>query len=200
MKKILLMCFLILSFNAVSFASILDPDEKPTPYIKTVGIFLDAPMSYVDNETVRTLIPEKAKELFPRLKFDLLPFDKTEMALRTYREDHRMIVNQYFSQPLNRNDIQAIGKDLSCDYALFIKISNGPPRVSSGLLSTTFKTTVICDVRLLDIATGNYIISKQIVKDGKSTAIYAGVPSFDKAYNEALEKTLKELTIDTSTL
>jgi len=196
MKRILLFLLLIFSFTAVAYADNFDTEYQP----KTVGIFLEAPMSYVNNEIVRTMVPEKVRAIFPKFKFDILPYDKTDMALRTYKEDNRMIVNQYYSQPVNRKDIQQIGQSLNADYALFIIITNGPPRVSSGLLSVSFKTTVTCDVRLLNIATGEYVVSKQIIKDGKSTAIYAGVPSFDKAYNEALEKALQELTIDTSSL
>ena len=171
------------------------PDLTPT-----IGIFLEAPVTYATNETVRKVVPEKAKSLFPSRSFNVLPFEQTALELRTYKEDHRMNVNQYYSQPVNRQDIQTIGKGLNCDYALFIIINNDAPRVSAGLFSVSFKTTVTCDVRLLDIASGKYLTSKAITKDGSSTAVVMGVPSFDNAYNEALGKALDELTIDTSML
>jgi len=167
---------------------------------KVVGIFLEAPVTYVNNEKVRILVPEKTIPLFPRHLFTVLPFDKSSMALRTYKEDNRMVMNQYYSQPVNRSDIQKIAKELKADYALFIIISNGPPRVGAGLFSVSFRTTVTCDVRLLDVETGQYLASREIVKDGQSTAVYMGVPSFDNAYNEALEKALSELTLDTASL
>lgn len=167
---------------------------------KIVGVFLEASVTYVNNEKVRKLVPEKAAKLFPSTKFNLLPFDTTAMALRTYKEDNRMVVNQYYSQPVNRADIQKIAKELKCDYALFIIVTNDAPRVSAGLFSTTFRTTVTCDVRLLNVETANYLTSKQIVKDGSSTGIIMGIPSFDNAYNEALEKALDELTLDTTKL
>jgi hypothetical protein len=170
------------------------------PAKKVIGVFLEAPVTYANNENVRKLIPAKAQELFPSKSFTVLPFDTTTLEMRTYREDNRMIMTQYYSQPLNRSDIQKISKGLNCDYALFITVSNDAPRVSSGLFSISFKTTVTCDVRLLNIETGKYIVSKQIVKDGSSTSFYMGVPSFDHAYNEALEKSLKEITIDPALL
>jgi len=191
MQKILIVLFIMLIMPCTSAA----PNDKTT-----IGIFMEAPVTFVNNETVRKTVPEKAKSLFPAGYFNVLPFDMTSMELRTYKEDNRMVVNQYYSQPVNREDIQKISKGLNCDYALFIIITNDAPRVSSGLFSITFRTTVTCDVRLLDINTGKYLTSKQIIKDGSSTAVYMGVPSFDKAYREALGKALEELTLDTSVM
>ena len=152
-------------------------------------------MTYVRNETVRKVVPEKVMAKLPKV-FSILPYDTTEMAARTYREDNRMIVNQYYSQPLNRADITKISKELKCDYALFIKIEAGPPRAKIGFLSSSFETTVTCDIRLLNVSTGKYVISKQIVKDGTSNGVYMFTPSFDVAYNEALEKALTEINFD----
>lgn len=191
MKRVFLLFIICFQLVSTCFAETISN--------KTVGIFLEAPVTYVNNETVRRVIPEKAKKIFSSDKFTIIPFADTEMAARIYKEDNRMNVNQYFSQPFNRMDIQKISKDLNCDYALFITISNGPPRASSNLFSVSFKTSVTCDVRLLNIETGKYIVNKQIVKDGSSTSVL-GAPSFDHAYNEALEKALSELVIDTSTL
>lgn len=191
MKKIII-TFLLMLIMPLVYAS---PEDKPT-----IGVFMEAPVTFVNNETVREAIPKKAKELFPAKDFNLIPFETTTLELRTYKEDHRMNITPQYSQPVNRQDIQTIAKGLNCDYALFIIISNDAPRVSAGLFSVSFKTTVTCDVRLLDISTGNYLTSKQIVKDGSSTSVFMGVPSFDKAYREALEKALNELTIDTTLL
>lgn len=198
------------SANEVTSNDVIPSDDTPLSHDiytmlsspkKVVGVFLEAPLSFVDNETVRKLVPDKASEIFAGSKFKLLPFDETAIALRTYQEDHRMIINEYYSTPLNRADIQSIGKELGLTYALFIKITNSAPRASYVLFATTFKTTVTCDIRLLDIETSKYLISKQIVKDG-STSMLAllGMPDFNDAYNNALKKALNELEIDTSKL
>lgn len=205
-KKLIFIVIALMLVVSVCYANpaqskpiVFDTTPPDTPK-KTIGIFLEAPLTYVNNETVRTMVPAKVKEKLPSSVFNILPFDKTEMALRTYKEDNRMIVNQYYSQPVNRSDIQKIAKEIGAEYALFIIVSNDAPRFSAGLLSMTYRTTVTCDVRLLHVETGKYITSKQIVKDGSSTAIYYGVPSFDRAYNEALTKALDEMTIDVSVL
>jgi len=191
MRKILIILCMILITPYASAA----PNDKPI-----IGIFMEAPITFINNEAVRKVVPEKAKSLFNTASFNVLSFDTTSMELRTYKEDHRMNITPQYSQPVNRQDIQTIGKTLNCDYALFIIISNEAPRFSAGLFSMTFRTTVTCDVRLLDINTGKYLTSKQIIKDGSSTSIYMGVPSFDKAYREALGKALDELTLDTSVM
>ncbi|MPM60463.1 hypothetical protein SDC9_107314 [bioreactor metagenome] len=200
-KLILLFCILFL-ITPTAFAAI---DSGVNPIVlntnqKVIGIFLEAPMTYVNNETVRQLIPEKSKEKLPSHLFKILPYEQTETALRTYKEDNRMIINQYYSQPVNRADIQKICKELGAEYALFITVNNSAPRVGAGLFTTSFRTTVSCDVRLLNVETGKYVFNKQIVKDGSSTSFYAGVPSFERAYREALEKALDELTIDVTAL
>lgn len=201
-KKLILFLFVLFLVAPTALAATesgVNPIDLNTNK-KVIGIFLEAPMTYVNNETVRTLIPEKSKEKLPSTIFNILPFEKTEMALRTYKEDNRMIVNQYYSQPVNRADIQKICKELGAEYALFITVNNSAPRFSAGLFSMTYRTTVSCDVRLLKVETGNYIFNKQIVKDGSSTAIYMGIPSFENAYREALGKALDELTVDTTSL
>lgn len=200
MKKLLVLV-LLLTFSGFCAAA---PDTTPPvnppavteiPTFKTIGIFLEAPNTYASNEKVRTLVPEKTIPMFPKQMFTVLPFDQTAMAVRTYKEDNRMIINQYVTTPLNRADIQKIGKELKCDYVLFLKVDNSPPRFGAGLFSMSFKTTVTVDVRLLNIETNQYLMSKEIVKDGSSTAVYMGVPSFDNAYAEALQKALDDFQI-----
>lgn len=165
--------------------------------VKVVAVMLDAPMTYVNNETVRTLVPKKAKEIFKAPKFNVLPYDDSQMEFKIYREENDMIYNQYVSKPLKRSDLQAMGNELDANYILLIRLTNGAPRVSAGLFSVSFKTSINCDVRLLDVSQAKYVANKNIVKDGKSTAVIAGIPSYDKAYNDALKKALDELTLDT---
>lgn len=168
---------------------------------KKVAIFLDAPLTYVDNKTVRKLVPEKTKKLFEETVLDVIPFNDSMLAMRTYLEDNRMIMNEYFSQPLNRDDLSKICKELNADYALFIKITNSEPRLSSILFIMTYKTTVTCDARFFDVLAHKYIISKSIVKDGSTTTLaILGFPDFDNAYTEALKKALNELDIDKNKL
>lgn len=179
---------------------VIPPIASEQPALKAVGIFLEAPNTYANNEKVWSAVPAKTIPMFPKQLFTVIPFDQTTMAVRTYKEDNRMIQNQYMSTPLNRSDIQKIGKELKCDYVLFLKVDNSPPRFGAGLFSMSFKTTVTVDARLLNIESGQYLISKAIVKDGSSTAVYMGVPSFENAYAEALSKALDEFQIPKTTL
>ena len=196
----LLFVVLILVFSSVCLAAPADtpppaPPPADSPALKTIGIFFEAPLTYANNERIRAMVPEKTVPMFPKQIFNVLPFEETSMAVRTYREDNRMMSNPYYPTPMNRSDIQKIGKELNCDYVLWVKVLNGPPRIGAGLFSISASTTINTDVRLLNIETAKYLISKEIVKDGKSTAIYMGMPSFENAYIEALEKAFAEFVI-----
>ena len=195
----------IIASGEISASSLMDTSqdilEKHFLPKKKVAIFLDAPLTYVDNETVRKLVPEKANKLFEETSIKVIPFEESMSALRTYLEDNRMIMNQYYTQPLNREDLRKICKELEANYALLIKITNSAPRASSVLFTVTFKTTVTCDVRLLDNETNKYIVSKSIVKDGSTTSVaILGIPDFNSAYTSALKKALNELSIDKNML
>ena len=105
-------------------------------------------------------------------------------------------------------------ESLNTDYVLFIQVSDSGPSYSSsntwipfigGVSSTKAKTSVKCDVRIMNVKTGKYVAMKQTVKDGAdSSSSFMGIggdmPSFDKAYQEAIERCLFELDIDTSKL
>ena len=64
------------------------------------------------------------------------------------------------------------------------------------IFSTSAKTTVKCDIRVLDVKEAKYIFMKEIAKDGKSTSIMGGMPSFQKVYREAIEKSLSEVHLN----
>jgi hypothetical protein len=173
-----------------------------TGEVKKVAILLDAPMTYADNENIRKLVPEKATSIFKKPKFQILPFDDAQMQKKIYREEHNMVTSDYRTiSALKMADVQSLGKQLGADYVLFLNVHNTMPRLGVGFFSMSFKTTITCDMRLMNVVDGKYTFMKQIVRDGSSTAVMYGIPSFDGAYRDALSKSLAELnTIDTSNL
>lgn len=208
MRKIILVLFTIMMMVSVCYA-----DSKKetmadkiaaanyTGEVKTVTVILDAPVTYADNETIRNAVPKKAKEIFKTPQFEINDFDTTQMQVKIYREENGMITSDYATiTTLKMADVQEIGKMENADYVLFLNVNNTAPRFSAGFMSMSFKTTITCDARVMDVTTGKYVIMKRFVKDGKSTAVLGGIPSFDKAYQEALEKALDELKLDTTTL
>lgn len=89
-----------------------------------------------------------------------------------------------------------------CDYAFLAIISAGPPKVNAGAFSLTFSMAVTCDIRLLDVVTGQFVTGVKVEKIGKSTRaiVYGGAPSYNHAYNEAIRKAFKELKVDISNI
>ena len=207
-------------FSSVCLASMADKVNAISSYTgetKKVSVLLDAPLGYVSNEEIRKIVVDKADEMFPTPQFLVTPFEDSQMMKQIYREEHGMPTTEYasnFGTTLKMADIQAIGQSLNTDYVLFIQVSDSGPSYSSsntwipfigGVSSTKAKTSVKCDVRIMNVKTGKYVAMKQTVKDGAdSSSSFMGIggdmPSFDKAYQEAIERCLFELDIDTSKL
>ena len=171
----------------------------------------------MSNEEIRNMVVDKADEMFPTPQFLVTPFEDSQMMKQIYREEHNMPTTEYastFGTALKMADIQAIGQSLDADYVMFIQVSDSGPSYSSssswipfigGISSTKAKTSVKCDIRIMNVNTGKYVAMKQTVKDGAdSSSSFMGIggdqPSFDKAYQEAIERCLYELDIDTSKL
>ena len=203
-KDFLLMISLCM-FSSVCLASMADKVNAISSYTgetKKVSVLLDAPLGYVSNEEIRKIVVDKADEMFPTPQFLVTPFEDSQMMKQIYREEHGMPTTEYasnFGTTLKMADIQAIGQSLNTDYVLFIQVSDSGPSYSSsntwipfigGVSSTKAKTSVKCDVRIMNVKTGKYVAMKQTVKDGAdSSSSFMGIggdmPSFDKAYQEA---------------
>jgi len=211
MKKALLVLFALMMLSSFCYANEAKNEESMadkvaaarfTGDVKKVAILLDAPITYADNENIRKLVPEKAASIFKKPKFAILPFDDAQMQKKIYREEHNMVTSDYSTiNALKMADVQALGKQIGADYVLSLNVHNTMPRVGVGFFSMSFKTTITCDMRLMNVTDGKYTFMKQVVKDGSSTAVMYGLPSFDGAYRDALSKSLVELSaIDTSNL
>ena len=216
MRKIFLLMISLCMFSSVCLASMADKVNAISSYTgetKKVSVLSDAPLGYVSNEEIRKIVVDKADEMFPTPQFLVTPFEDSQMMKQIYREEHGMPTTEY-GTTLKMADIQAIGQSLNTDYVLFIQVSDSGPSYSSsntwipfigGVSSTKAKTSVKCDVRIMNVKTGKYVAMKQTVKDGAdSSSSFMGIggdmPSFDKAYQEAIERCLFELDIDTSKL
>lgn len=210
-KKSLFLLFTLMLITSLCYAT--EPNNNQsmadkvamamfTGETKKLAILLDAPVTYADNEAIRKLVPEKVAKIFKSPNFEILPFDDAQMQKKIYREEHNMVTSDYATiSALKMADVQALGKQLGADYILFLNVNNTMPRISAGFFSMSFKTTITCDMRLMKVTDGKYSFMKQAVKDGSSTAVMYGVPSFNGAYRDALDKSLEDLNaIDTSKL
>jgi len=202
MKKVILLILIILSFSSVCFAQ-TSPSSTTnvlqTPSKKTVGIFLETPSALVINKTTKDFMMRKANRIFPSEKFNILPLAITSNAINSYRPANRT-ANVYLAQPLDRLDIQAMAKNLNCDYAFYITINKGLPSMSADLNSATYKTSVTCEFRILNVQNENYVIHKQITQESSSDTVKNGIPTFDNPYSDALERALMNLDIDAHNL
>lgn len=167
-----------------------------------VAIFLEAPLTFCNDAKVHTMVDEKAQAIFTKDKFEVLPLSDSLSAIQLYREEHDMasLVSSGWSGyavPMKKEHVQDIGQNLACDYVFFVRLTNDVPRYSAGFMTATAKTNITCDARVMNVAKGEYTFMKQLITEGKSTSVYMGTPSFEKAYFRAFEKALKEIKIDT---
>lgn len=226
MRKIMIVIMLMVLSAVTCTAAPLAYDSGNA---KNVAIFMDTPptaMSWVESEDVINMVTDKAKKLFPAPNFEVLDLGTCQMAKKIYKEEHPftqsvVVTNPDGTQsnistaemqgysaaimpdvvvPLKLSEAVEVGKELNADYILMLRITNSMPTYSSGFFSMSAKTTVKCDVRILDVKGAKYIFMKEVAKDGKSTAVMGGMPSFKNAYREAIEKSLSEVQLNTSTL
>lgn len=195
MKKIKLLViavFLIaMSLSCAAFAQ------------QKVAVFLEAPLTFCNDAKVHTLVDEKAKLIFTKDKYEILPLSDSLSAIQLYREEHDMaslVATGWsgYAIPMKKENVQEIGKQLNCDYIFFVRLTNDMPRYSVGFMSSSAKTNITCDARVMNVARGEYTFMKQIITEGKSTAVYAGAPSFERAYFKAFDKAMNEIKIDTT--
>ena len=223
MKRLLLVIMVFM----VGVLTCVAPQEVSANRIKKVAVFLDTPAtatSWVEGEDVINMVKEKSEKLFPKRKFEVLDLGTCQMAKKIYKEEHPLTQSAIYTNedgtqtsvstvetngyaaammhdvviPLKVSEAVEVGKELGADYILMLRVTNSMPTMSSGFFTITAKTTVKCDIRVLSVSEGKYIYMKEVTKDGKSTAVYAGAPSFKNAYKEAIEKSLSEVEIDTS--
>lgn len=170
-----------------------------------VAVFIEAPITFCQQEKVHKMVDEKVALIFEKDKFEVMPLAQAINAVQIYRAENDMTALSSsgwgrYAVALKKEDIYSIAKELECDYVFFVRLSNDMPRYSSGLFHSSAKTTISCDVRVLNVAGNKYTFSKQVYSDGKSTAIYMGAPSFERAYFKAFSKALDKIKIDTSTI
>lgn len=191
----MLTVMMLLFTQLFAYANDIDQSVDGRPQI---GVLLEAPISFCNDTKTNKIVIQKMNMLFPEDKFNVLSLEAGLNAIQVYREEKDMaglVTNGWttYAVPLKKEDLLSIGNNLNCNYILFMRLSNDIPSYSNGLFAKSAKTTIICDVRLLDITDKNYKYTKQILSKGRSTAIYMGSPSFKRAYYKAFEKALKEV-------
>lgn len=192
-KSLLLATLLSVTCSAVSFAA-----DK-------VVVLLEAPQVFCNNAEVHAAIDEKTAQLFPKDRFEVMSFADSFKMTEAYRIENGM--NETiaegrggYTKAFRKENVEAFCKKAAANYVLYFKLYNDNAVYGRNMLGNTAKTTIICETRVLNGGSNAYTFSKQILEKGKSTAVYAGMPSFEHAYLYAFKKALGVLTIDPSAI
>lgn len=197
MKKLVRYLLMIITLLAMT-TSMAFAQEK-------VGILLEAPIEFCNDEKVHELIDNKTAVLFPKDRFEVMTTKDSVAATDNYRKANNMadMINEGrggYTKPMRMENVIGLGKQMGANYVLFFKLSNDAPKLGGNFLGMTVKANIICEIRVMNVSKGMYSINKQIVEKGKSTAIYQGIPSFNHAYFYAFTKAVNLLTFDANTL
>lgn len=170
-----------------------------------VAVVMDAPETFYNNPTVHEMVDERLKVLFPAADYEVVPMAEGVKATISYRDAKG--INSKVVDPrggyatiLKREDIAAIGQRMGCNLVMYSKLSNGATKYGGNMLGTTAKTTVACDLKIYNSAKGMFSFVRQYMEQGKSTAIYAGLPSSEHAYYYAYDKILKGVKLNFAAL
>lgn len=201
MREVVLALMLFAMFSFVGCAMAAEEGEAmawlkgPEAPKKVVAVFIETGTTPIDrNDKPREIIEAKIGEFLPPERFSIVPLDKSEQELMDYKEDHGIIVNEFFSGRAPREGIQEVCKKIGdVDYALLIYVSNDIPKGKVAMfgLGSSFKVKVACDVRLLDVETGQYVARDKAEDAGKRASI-------GKAFTDGLSKALDKIKLDTS--
>lgn len=174
-----------------------------------VGLIIDAPLYYINDETVQAQLDAKCLELFPQGQFEVLPVKDTVIATQLYREEHGLagtVTNSSggeasYEWALKQNEIAEIGKSLDCNYIFLIRVTGNGTAVAN-MFESGVKATLLLDARVLNLEQNKYTFLKQIVTESKSSKSMVPFnfsrPNYKKAFAKAMQKSLKELKIDTT--
>ena len=187
-------CLLMLIAMLVMTCSVAFAEEK-------IGIVLEAPLDFCNDAEVQSLIDTKASSLFPKDRFKVMSTKDSVEAAANYRKNNKMsdVIGEGrggYTMPMRKDNVKAFGESIGANYVLFFKLSNDAPKYGTGFYSTSVKANIICEIRVMNVAKDMFTVNKQIVEKGKSTAVYAGLPSFNHAYKYAFTKALQMLTLD----
>lgn len=170
-----------------------------------VGIIMDAPETFYTNPKVQEMVDTQINALFPSGNYEVVPMDTGIKAMVNYRNSHG--INARVTDPrggystlLKKDDIAGIGRSMNCNLMVYSKLSNGATVMGHSMLSTTAKTTVACDFKVYNSSKGMFTYVRQYMDQGKSTAVYQGLPSSEHAYFYAYQKILKAVKLDLTKL
>ena len=156
MRKILL---LVIAFLMVS-CTCLAAGTK-------VCVIADIPMVLKNDKAVLAEIDTNVRKVFRPYKFDITPsLEETLLHLRQYRQDNGLIAPNGGGAFLKTKDVQNIGNLLKADYVFHIEAFPQGVRGKVSVFSARIKYDAVCNLKVLNVRTGEFVIVKQFTESG----------------------------------
>lgn len=197
MRKLLFGALCIMAIVAFATPGAASPADQSAGVDKIAAIGNPNVCILVDGaigKRTPVTLAKRLPNLIDQTKYTLIPLERGNEAFQQYKASNKMVINQFYTEPLHTSDATAIARKLNCDYAVFVRLVHSIPKLDGGLINTRYEVFLTFHVRVISTADGKVVLNKNTVKSGTSNAIYMGSPSLENAYAEALGRILDEVT------
>ena len=171
-----------------------------------VAVILETPDGmFSEPEVVYKTLNESLDKMFKGYsQFDIIPVEETNAYVQVYLEESELSTTQFVNgvavtsgEPaLKKANLSELDKHFEADYLLYVRVYSGAAKMSVGLMSASQKVNVTTDFRVWSAEKADYVYMKRFQATGKSTAVYAGLGSSERAVEKGLKKGLSQVEAD----
>lgn len=187
MKKILLLVLILLMWCCSCLAA-----------GTRVGVIVDMPMILKNEKGIISEIDNGVRKIFKSYKFEIVPsLEESMLLVRQYRRDNGLIDQNGGGDFLKTKDVQNLGELFKSDYVFHIEAFPLALRGKASLFSARIKYNAICNLKVLNVRTGEFVIIKQFNEEGDTGTSYG---KMIKHFSEFIPNSLNNAKIDVSGL
>lgn len=166
---------------------------------KTVAVFVEVVNTHASANDGKLVVGERISEILQSDKFSLAPFEKSMEELQYYKEDNGLPVAEFVTITAPRAAYHEISPKLGADYAAVVVVTSAQPVFAPGYGFVVQKHVVTLDIRLMDVASGEYVTRAKVeASDSKRVPLSKGVSP--TVFLNALNSAIDQIKLDVSGL
>lgn len=173
-----------------------------------VGVVLDGPIYYINDEKSQAAFQEYFDTLFAGSGHSVLPVEKTVWEAQLFREENgiaEIITNANggegsYKYRLNDDEVAAFGKQMECDYVVYVHMLGNRSEVAH-MFSSGVKASLVMTTKVFNIAQNKYtgvsVVGGEVTNnDTRNLRFPIGhSPTYKRAFNKAIESGLEKTNI-----
>lgn len=164
----------------------------------TVSVIADIPMMLKNDKATINEIDNNVRKIFKSYKFEVTPnIEEALLLVRQYRQDNGLLAKNGGGDFLKTKDVQNLGKMFKTDYVFHIEAFPQALRGKASLFSARVKYNAICNLKVMNVRTGEFVIVKQFTEEGDTGTSYGKMV---KHFSEFIPNSLNNAKLDVSAL